>query len=221
MQVAAARRGFRSLTHYWDAPARRKGAMHQTSASGQNGRTTRDFFHASDHTVRHNRRTETHRGGACAPFGAGAPRRPCRARGGGVPLASPSVSSKIHRTAKPTELYKRGLCGLGSACNEVRMTSHTRHGFTWVFAPAPLSGGVVRALARGALARKRDLVPYAPCALGGHVPAVSGLGLDLVALLMDMEAAERDDLLRCPAFPGFSGFLASHACPDPTECLRS
>ena len=135
MQVAAVRRGFRSLVNIGTAPARRRGAIHQTSASGQNGRTTRDFFHASEHRVRYNRRTKVHGGGACAPFHAGAPRRPCRARGGGVPLASPSVSSKIHRTAKPTELYKRGLCGLGSACNGVRMTSHTRHGFTWVNIP--------------------------------------------------------------------------------------
>ena len=141
MQVAAVRRGFRSLVNIGTAPARRRGAIHQTSASGQNGRTTRDFFHASEHRVRYNRRTKVHGGGACAPFHAGAPRRPCRARGGGVPLASPSVSSKIHRTAKPTELYKRGLCGLGSACNGVRMTSHTRHGFTWVNIPH-LSEGI-------------------------------------------------------------------------------
>ena len=89
-----------------------------------------------------------------------------------------------------------------------------------VLAPAPLTGGVVRAPAHGALARKRDPVPYALRALGGHVPAVSGQGPDLVALLVYVEPAARYALLRRPAFPWFPGFLASHAHPDPIDCLR-
>ncbi len=92
---------------------------------------------------------------------------------------------------------------------------------SYMLAPASLSGGVVGALARRALARKRDPIPYALPTLGCHVPAVPGKGLDLVALLVYAEPAARYALLRGPASPGFAGFLASHACPDPTDCLRS
>ena len=90
-----------------------------------------------------------------------------------------------------------------------------------MLASAPFSGGVVGALARRALARKRDPVPYTLLTLGCYVPAVPGQGLDLVSPLVYEEPAARYTLLRGPALPGFAGFLASHACPDPTDCLRS
>ena len=92
---------------------------------------------------------------------------------------------------------------------------------SYVLAAAPLSGGVVGALARGALARKRDAIPHPLLTLGCHVPAVPGQGLDLVALLVYVEPAARYALLRGPASPAFPGLLASHACLDLTDCLRS
>jgi len=76
-----------------------------------------------------------------------------------------------------------------------------------MFAPAPLSSGVVDALARGTLARKRGPVPRPLRALGDHVPAVVGQGLDLVALLAYAEPATRYTLLRDPASPRFADFL--------------
>ena len=88
-------------------------------------------------------------------------------------------------------------------------------------APAPLSGGVVRALAHGTLARKRDPVPRPLRGLGGYVPAVPTQGLDPVALLAYVGPAERYTLLRGPVSPGFMGLLASRVCSDPTNCLRS
>ena len=80
MQVAVARRGFAPL-RYWDGPGREKTPCPRNPQAAKNRRTTRDFFHASEHTVRHNRRTKTHRRGACAPFGAGALRRPLPSEG--------------------------------------------------------------------------------------------------------------------------------------------
>ena len=64
-----------------------------------------------------------------------------------------------------------------------------------VLTPTPLSGGVVRAFARGALACKRDPVPHALRALRGHVSAVAGQGLDLASLLIYVEPAARDGLI--------------------------
>lgn len=83
------------------------------------------------------------------------------------------------------------------------------------------SRGMVRALAHGALARKRDSVPYALRALGGHVPAVPVHGFDLVPLLVDIEPVARYTLLRRPAFPGLSKILASRVCSDLIDCLKS
>lgn len=88
-------------------------------------------------------------------------------------------------------------------------------------APAPLSGGVVRALACVALARKRYPAPYSLRALGGHSPAASSQGLDLALLLVCMESAAHHTVPRHLAFPGLSGILASYTCHDPMDCLRS
>ena len=77
-----------------------------------------------------------------------------------------------------------------------------------VFAPAPPPARVERALTRGAIARKRDLVPLAVPALGCHVPPFPGQGPDLAVLLAYAEPAARDRLLRHHAF---RGILAPHA----------
>ena len=82
-----------------------------------------------------------------------------------------------------------------------------------MLAPAPLPRGVAYALARGALARKRDPVPCTLRALGGHIPAVPAQGLDLVAFLVDVAPAARYTLLRRPALPGFPGFPVSPRMP--------
>ena len=55
----------------------------------------------------------------------------------------------------------------------------------------------------------------------GHVPAVPAQGLDLVALLVDMESAARHTLLRRPALSEFPGFPVPHARPDSIDRLRS
>ena len=71
-----------------------------------------------------------------------------------------------------------------------------------VFAPAPPPRGVVLALARGAVACKRNLVPLAVLALGCHVPPFPGQGPDLVVFSAYAEPAARDRLLRHLVFPG-------------------
>lgn len=115
MQVAVARRDFHPLVNTETAwRAREAPYTKYLQASKMAAQPVTFFTHPS-----------TRYGITTAPKHAvGEPahyalERPATTRTTGATLASHSMSSKIHRTAKPTEWCKGGLCRLGSACNEV------------------------------------------------------------------------------------------------------